>query len=195
MQKCSIFAIALLGLALANAARSQAIPGTVNLRFSAQISNASAGTCGCFAMEGGAADASWSLMGSSAAHGVGLSLAADVGLDHTGTVNSSPYGLTLTTLTAGPRLWIPVPKLHIFGQALFGFAHGSNSQFPHNNSFVPSANSFALDLGGGADYALGKRFAVRVLQLDYLRTSLPNNSTDWQNNLRIGAGLTVRLAH
>jgi hypothetical protein len=40
---------------------------------------------------------------------------------------------------------------------------------------------------------LRNRLSVRVLQLDYLRTTLPNSGTDWQNNLRIGVGLTLRF--
>lgn len=191
MQKCAMAAIAMLSLALASSARAQAVPGTVNFRFSEQISNAPAGNCGCFGLEGAAADADWRLAGFGAAH---LSLVADVGVEHTGAVTNAPYGLTLTTLTAGPRLWLPDRKLHIFGQVLFGFGHGSNSEFPENNTLVSSANSFALDVGGGADYAIGKRFAVRVLQLDYLRTSLPNASNNWQDNLRVGAGLTLHFA-
>jgi peptidoglycan-associated lipoprotein len=192
MRKYIKTAIALLCLTLAGAARAQAIPGSVNIRFSEQVSNASAGACGCFAMEGAAADAAWKLAGM--AHGTSLALAADAGVDHTGNVSNAPYGLTLTTFTAGPRLWLPARKAHIFGQALLGLAHGSNSEFPQNNSLVPSANSFALDLGGGADYPLSKRLSVRVLQVDYLRTALPNISTNWQNNLRFGAGLTIHFA-
>jgi hypothetical protein len=51
-----------------------------------------------------------------------------------------------------------------------------------------------LDLGAGADVPLNKRISARILQLDYLRTTLPNNTTNWQNNLRIGAGLTLRFS-
>jgi len=190
MQKCSMTAIALLSLALASSARAQAVPGTVNFRFSEQVSNAPAGTCGCFALEGAAVDAAWGHVGA----GASFSLAADAGVEHTNSVGDAPYGLTLTTIMAGPRLWLPGRKVHIFGQALFGFVHGSNSEFPQNNTLVPSANSFALDLGGGADYAIGSRFSVRVLQVDYLRTSLPNVSSNWQNNLRIGTGITLHFA-
>jgi hypothetical protein len=42
---------------------------------------------------------------------------------------------------------------------------------------------------------MNKRLSLRVLQLDYSRTSLPNNTTNWQNNLRIGAGITLRVSH
>jgi len=59
---------------------------------------------------------------------------------------------------------------------------------------VSSANSFALNLGAGADYSLNKSISVRILQLDYLHTELPNNTSNWQNNLRIGAGLTLHFS-
>jgi opacity protein-like surface antigen len=123
-------------------------------------------------------------------------ISTDIAVEHTGSINSVGYGLTLTTLTAGPRfVLLPKSKLHPFTQALLGFAHGSGSQFPQQNTLVSSANSFALDIGAGADYSLNKRISVRILQLDYLSTALPNNTTNWQNNLRIGTGITLHFSH
>jgi hypothetical protein len=194
MPKAAITVVALLCLALASAAQAQAISKTVGFRYSEQVSNAPAGACGCFGLQGAAGDLGWNLKQLGGNHGAGLGLAADVGVEHTGSVNGASYGLTLTTLTAGPRFMLPGRKLPSFAQALFGFAHGSGSAFPQNNTLVSSANSFALDLGAGADYSLDKRLTVRLLQLDYLRTSLPNVTTNWQNNLRIGAGLTLHFA-
>lgn len=193
MLKRLMTSIALLGFTLAVAASAQVIPGAINVRYSEQLSNAPAGNCGCFHLEGFATDADWGLLGSSTSHRTSLSLAADVGVEHAGAVPKSPYGLTLTTLAAGPRLWFPVRRTHLFGQMLFGFAHGFNSEFPQGNTLVPSASSFALDLGGGADYVLTHSISVRMVQVDYLRTSLPNISTNWQNNLRLGAGITFHF--
>jgi len=44
-------------------------------------------------------------------------------------------------------------------------------------------------LGGGMDFALTSRFAVRVFQVDYLRTSL---FSEKQNNLRFSTGLVYQ---
>jgi opacity protein-like surface antigen len=193
MLKVCMTLVALLCLALATFAQAQVLPQDVGLRYGEQVSNSPAGSCGCFTLQGGAADASWNLGHlSSALH---LRLAADVGAEHTGNVNNAGYGLTLSTFTAGPRFNLPGNKVKPFAQALFGLAHGSGSEFPQGNSQESSANSFALDLGAGADIPVNKRLSVRILQLDYLRTALPNNSTNWQNNLRIGAGLTLRFSH
>ncbi|MGB7547842.1 MAG: hypothetical protein WBM14_08830 [Terracidiphilus sp.] len=52
---------------------------------------------------------------------------------------------------------------------------------------------FDLDLGGGVDYHFGTRLSLRLLQLDWLRTSLPNNANNWRNNLRVGAGIVFNL--
>ncbi len=196
MQKVCITFAAFLCLVLTSAAQTQAIPKTVSFRYSEQVSNARPGTCGCFTLQGAAGDLYWNIRQFAGNHGVGLGLTADIGVEHTGNQNDAGYGLTLTTFTAGPRIvLLPARKLHPFAQALFGLAHGSGSRFPQGNSLESSANSLALDLGAGADYSLNKRISVRILQLDYLRTALPNNSNGWQNNLRIGAGLTLHFSH
>ncbi len=196
MPKFCIAIVAFFCLLLASHAQAQAIiPSQVNLRYSEQISNGPAGQCGCFTLSGAAGDLYWNILHLPAGHGLGVGLAADAALEHTTNENGAGYGLTLTTLTAGPRFQLPaIHHLLPFAQALFGFAHGSGSQFPQQNSLVSSANSFALDLGAGSDYSLNKLLSVRILQIDYLRTALPNNTTDWQNNLRIGAGLTLHLS-
>jgi hypothetical protein len=178
----------------ASIARSQATPKEVGLRFSEQISNGPAGGCGCFALEGASADIQWNLVHPGSEHSSVIGLVLDAGVEHAFSVAGAPYGLTLTTVTAGPRYALPVRSVHLFAQSLFGLAHGTGSQFPQNSTLASSANSFAVDLGTGADYALNRRLSVRFVQLDYLRTALPNNSTDWQNSLRVGAGLTLRLS-
>jgi len=195
MTKVSIGLAALLCLALPAAARAQAIPREVDFRYSEQISNGPAGTCGCFPMQGAAGDVYWQIKELVPHHKADLGFAVDLGVEHTGNENNDGYGLTLTTLTAGPRFKFPIGRVHTFAEALFGFGHGSGSEFPHDGTLATSANSFALDVAGGADYPVNKRLSIRMLQIDYLRLSLPNNSTDWQNNLRLAAGLTLHFAH
>lgn len=195
MRKIVKVSLMILGCVLPVAAQTRVlVPAEANVRFSEQISNGPAGKCGCFAMEGIAGDFAWQVRtlgkeGSNSFAGV-----ADFGVEHTGSVNGAPYGLTLTTLSFGPRFARTFRKSSsVFAQTLFGAAFGSNSQFPEHNALVSSANSFAFDLGGGIEHRLGNRLAWRLIQADYLRTSLPNNSSNWQNNLRIATGLTIHL--
>lgn len=193
MQQMRITLFSLLCLALAAVAQAQFLPAEAGLRYSEEISNSSGGSCGCFAMHGAAADAYWKIGLKKSA--LQLGLAADAGVENTTNVNNAGYGLTLSTLTAGPRFRLHVKKAQPFAQVLMGLAHGSGSEFPQSgNVLIHSANSFALDVGAGADYQIAKRLSVRFLQLDYLRTALPNNSNNWQRNLRIGAGLTLRIS-
>ncbi|WP_263350556.1 outer membrane protein [Acidicapsa acidisoli] len=194
MQKVCIIVVAFLCVASASIGRSQVTPKEIGIRFSEQISNGSAGTCGCFELEGASADIKWDLVHFGEEHSSTLGVVVDAGVEHTSSVAASAYGLTLTTVTAGPRYALPARKVRLFAQSLFGLAHGTGSQFPQNSTLVSSANSFALDLGAGADYVLNRRLSVRLVQLDYLRTALPNNSTNWQNSLRVGAGLTFRFS-
>lgn len=197
MHKIQITLFSLLCLALTAAARAQFVPVEAGLRYSEEISNGTAsnsGSCGCFALRGAAADAFWKMGKNKSTWQPGL--AADAGVENTTNINNSGYGITLSTFAAGPRFKMPVKKTQPFVQALFGLAHGSGSEFPQSgNVLAHSANSFALDLGAGADYPVSKHFSVRMLQLDYQRTGLPNNSNNWQSNLRIGAGLTLRISH
>ena len=50
-----------------------------------------------------------------------------------------------------------------------------------------------MQLGGGLDVTLSRGFGVRALQVDYIRTSLPNNTSNIQNDLRIAFGITYRV--
>ena len=79
----------------------------------------------------------------------------------------------------GPRVtYRNYGKLNPFGQVLFGGQHiGGNGG---------TANSFALTLGGGVDYKYNDRFAIRLIQVEYLRTHFAGFG---QNNARIEAGL------
>lgn len=185
--------VVLLGCVLPAAAQIRTLaPAEANIRFSEQVSNGPAGNCGCFAMEGFGAGAAWKLheFGPERSRSVGF--AADLTLEHTGQVSNAPYGLTLTTLAFGPRLvGTSFKSSKVFAQTLFGFTHGSGSEFPVHNSIETSANSFALVVGGGVDHAISSRLSLRIVQVQYLRTSLPNNTSNWQNNLQIGTGLKL----
>jgi hypothetical protein len=192
VKRLGILLVALLSVPRLCAAQTPGLPHDINVRYDAQISNAPAGTCGCFTLQGGAADANWRLIGLDNGR-VALGLVADVSAEHTGTVENANYGLTFSTFTFGPRVSARVKKVRVFGQVLFGVAHGSGSQFPQGNSLASSASSFALNLGAGADYRINGLMSIRIPQVGYIRSDLPNATSNWQNNLNIGAGLTFNL--
>ena len=153
--------------------------------YSAERSNITPGQF--FWRQGGTAEAAVSLY-----HGFGAAL--DLNGSHAGNIQGTSIDLNTFTTTVGPRYtWTKKEKLSVFGQALFGESHAWNSSFPQAGGSTSSANSFALQFGGGVDLTLRKRLAIRAIQADWVRTQFPNATTNVQNNLRLGAGLVLRL--
>jgi peptidoglycan-associated lipoprotein len=112
-------------------------------------------------------------------------------------------GLSKILYLFGPRYsysttrWTsPSVKKHgaeVFGEFLLGGAHGFDSTFPAAGGATSSASSIAMQMGGGLDVALARGFGLRALELDYVRTTLPNNASNSQNDFRIAFGVTYRF--
>lgn len=148
--------------------------------------NAPPGGCKCFGLAGGYVSAGLHL-------NQWLTAQAEVTGTHASNISLLGQDLTLITYMAGPRVSLHRRRLVPFGQALFGAAHGSDSYFPTGATFSSSASSFAISGGGGVDYNLTPRFAIRAIEAQYLRTSFPNGTTNTQNHLMIGAGIVVKF--
>ena len=116
---------------------------------------------------------------------------------HSSSISGAQVPLSLVTVVFGPRYrWSAPSREHdfsIFGQALVGETHGFNSIFPAAGSPNTSASSVAFELGGGIDLGLKHHVALRLLQANWLRTSLPNATTNVQNNLLLDAGVVFRF--
>ena len=139
----------------------------------------------------------WMQGGSLQVHGQfwhGLGVVADVMGEHTSNMARSDVGLDLVTATFGPRYtWQPEQhKYALFGQVLVGEANALHSVFPAQGGATDSDNSLALKVGGGLNYWLSRHFAVRAFEADWVRTQLPNGSTNLQNYLQLGAGIVLR---
>ena len=141
-----------------------------------------------FWMQGGSIQ-----MGANVWHGWGI--AADVTGTHAGSIGSSGVPVSLVTTSFGPRYrWHADRTLSLYGQGLIGEANGFRSVFPAQAGAQSGSNSFALQTGGGIDYKLSDRVALRVLDAAWLRTQLPNSTDNGQNNLRLGAGVVICFA-
>jgi hypothetical protein len=152
------------------------------------------GKC-CFWMQGGGADAAvtfWKGFGvaaaftgdhaSAIAHGVDLNKIAYMG--------GPRYTYTAWTSHSGASA---TPRFQIFGQGLFGGVHGFGGAYPTTSSTTPSANAFLLQAGGGFNYFFTKNLALRALEVDYVRTQLPNDASNSQNDLRLAFGVTYHF--
>ena len=124
----------------------------------------------------------------------GLGVAADVTGVHTASIGASGIPLSMVTATFGPRYrWHDGRRISVYGQGLLGEADAFRSLFPAPSGAGVSASSLALQVGGGLDLKLSRRFAVRALDAAWVRTQLPNSTNNRQNSLRLGAGLVVRF--
>jgi len=96
----------------------------------------------------------------------------------------------LKTILFGPQLSIPAP-VSPFVHAEFGFAHQSVGAFTNTAFASPGTDtSFATALGGGIDIKAVPFLALRLIQIDYLRTSLYGRT---QNEPRVSAGIVLRF--
>jgi peptidoglycan-associated lipoprotein len=124
----------------------------------------------------------------------GLSVAGNFSGVHASNAIHPGVNLGKISYLAGPRYTLARSShVRIFGEGLFGGAHGFDSIFPVGGSLVPTANSFAMQLGGGMDVSLHRGFGVRAIELDYVRTGLPNNGANSQNDLRLAFGISYQF--
>jgi hypothetical protein len=84
-------------------------------------------------------------------------------------------------------------KVQLFGQGLFGGVHAFDAVFPSNSSVKSNALSFALQAGGGLNLMLTKSIGIRLVEAEFVRTTLPNGGSNVQNDLRLAAGTTWHI--
>jgi outer membrane protein OmpA-like peptidoglycan-associated protein len=148
--------------------------------------NAPPGSCDCFGLQGAYASAGFGINS-------WLSIAVQATGQHGKDISALGQDLTLITFAAGPKISHRYGKIEPFGQLLLGGARGSDSYFPTGNSSTATASSFALTTGGGLDFLLSKHFSVRLFEAQYVRSQLPNNVDNEQNELMLSAGLVFRF--
>jgi hypothetical protein len=148
-------------------------------------------SCDCFWLQGGSGEVAvqfypaWSLVGSFAgSHASNIQPGLDVSrltwlVGPRFSYNSSRFTGKLTNRH----------RSHLFGEFLAGGTHGFDSVFPASGGVTSSASSYALEAGGGLEIALAGGFGLRAVEIDYVRTALPNSATNTQNDLRVAFGL------
>ncbi len=158
----------------------------VNIRFAATRANAPPGACGCFFLTGGAADTAFRVLPN-------VAVAVEAGGNTVDRVAGTTRGLSTITLLAGPRYTLPLRRLSISGEALFGAARGFDADFSTGTKHADTSTAFGMALGGFAEIGLSRAFSLRVAQIDYVQTNLPNGADNRQRNIRVGAGVTFRV--
>ena len=152
-------------------------------------SNAPPGGCECFYLNGGSASFAWSLKPASQ-----FALVGDLTAAHSSGISSAGYDLLLSTYTVGARYRprLGHSPLKPFGQLLVGAAHTSGS-LVSGQSVANAGAAFAANLGGGLDLRASQRFSFRLIEADYLVTTVDNGVNNHQHNLRLSSGFVVRF--
>ncbi|MGA2989455.1 MAG: hypothetical protein ABSD88_03185 [Candidatus Korobacteraceae bacterium] len=214
MRRFIVMLIAFLGLAVLPSAGAEAA-GTgseagvstrdkieIGVTFTDKWAKISNTTGTRFAMPGGAVDVFFSL-GNKVKH---LGIAAEVQGETATTDVWLGAGLSQITFVAGPRyyLWEERQKegsrrrsAKVYCEALVGGMHAFNSLFTSGGKTTSSANSFALQAGGGMDLPLPfvntHKVGFRLVEADFILTKLPNTHNDTQGDFRASTGLTFHF--
>jgi opacity protein-like surface antigen len=116
--------------------------------------------------------------------------------------------MSLYNITAGPQYkFSSMGRFTPFAHALFGVAHrslteeiadGGSASIGAENA-VDLGTNFSMNLGGGVDYKLNNRFALRLFQIDYNPIFLRDRTVDnlvipgrTLNGTRISAGIVFK---
>jgi outer membrane immunogenic protein len=189
--------VLLLAIAAVSAPRVQAqaapdkpLRSELGIDYSYVRSNAPPAGCTCFNLNGASGTFAWPIK---PGH---FALAADVTIAHAGSISAAGYSLTLSTYTAGLR-YLPHmnnARVQPFGQVLLGAVHSSGTLVQGSNPGAKNASAtFATNIGGGLDVTVNRRFAIRIIDAEYLLTTVDNAANNHQNNLRISAGVVLRF--
>ena len=137
-----------------------------------------------FWMQGGAAELTRGFF-----HGFGTT-ASVLGLHTANSGGGVPVNMVVATF--GPSYRYRFRRGDFFVHGLVGEADGFSGVYPQAGGSTPSANSLAVQVGGGVDIGVMRHLALRLVQADYVRTQLPNSLSNVQNSLRLGAGIVLR---
>jgi hypothetical protein len=189
-------------LATAFSVQAQSEPGPapasidLAITYSTEHAQLAPATCGCFWLQGGGADAAFTFWkGIGVAAGVSGEMVSNYapGVDFSKVSYMGGPRYTYTAWKGAPAS-LQKPRLQIFGDGLFGAVHAFSGAFPTATGINTTANSFALETGGGLNLFFSSSISVRLVEVDYVRTQLPNGYAGTQNDLRLAFGVSYHAA-
>jgi outer membrane immunogenic protein len=175
---------------------SRVPPIDVAVTFTAEHAKISPSDCGCFWLQGGSGEANVYLFR-------GLSAAVELTGSHVGNVTPG-VDISQISVMGGPRYTFGTSRwtdrifgtrhrTSFFGEALFGGVHAIDGVYPSSTGLKTTATAFSMQAGGSFNVRLARNFGLRLFEVDYVRTSLPNGTTDSQHDLRLAAGISYQI--
>jgi len=128
-----------------------------------------------------------------------VGLAGDFGVYHQSNITANAATLTITTFQAGPRFrWRKWQRVTPFAEGLVGLGHAGGTLYTVSQTVgypaFGTSTALVMTAGGGVDWQVSYRFAIRMIQADYLYSQFNNNGHgNRQNNLRLTAGVVFNF--
>jgi opacity protein-like surface antigen len=167
-----------------SSAQAQAYAAATQLRvdvaggFTVIHANEGPAVCGCFYMNGGSGELA-------VTNSHNISFVTNVGYTSQTNIGNINRNLALLTVLEGGRYTLDHGgRFAPFGQGMVGIAKTST-----NYKIDQSAARLALAVGGGVDLRLTNHFSIRPAEVEYLFTTIPNGQNNFQNQLRMTAGI------
>jgi outer membrane immunogenic protein len=114
---------------------------------------------------------------------------ADLGGFYATSIGNGSFAGGVFTYLFGPRVNVRRGRVTPFTQALFGGVRTTDGIAQSTGA----ENNFAMTAGGGIDFKVSRHVSVRPIQVEYFMTKIPDGLNNRQNNLRVGAGVVLRL--
>ncbi|MDE1155392.1 MAG: hypothetical protein PW735_06630 [Acidobacteriaceae bacterium] len=84
-------------------------------------------------------------------------------------------------------------RMSLFAEAKAGYTFATSGLYPVNGIVQDHASALTYAGGGGFNLHAYQRFDLRLVDVQYVISKLPNGSTNQQNTLRFGAGLNFHF--
>lgn len=186
---------ALLVLIAASSVRAQEVPADLGISFIQERTKfVGSGTNPYFMLRGARVDFGYSLH-----KGLGIAVTG-TGL---ATVNlRGALDVEEINFLAGPRYtwnWGHITptattrKGGAFVEGKVGYVIATSGAYPVNGTIMDHASALTYMGGGGLNVNVYERFDLRAIEVDYVRSQLPNGGTNVQNSLRLGAGINFHF--
>jgi hypothetical protein len=175
-------------------------PATIDIAFTYVAERAKIATepCGCFWLQGAG-------MNGAVTFYRGLGVAANLTGGHASNVQDG-VGLDKVYFMMGPRYtyqrknWFghdvgQNAGFRMFGEGLIGGVHAFNTVVPSSAGVAGAASSFVFQVGGGVDHTIRRGIGIRIVEADYVRSTLPNAASNTQHDFRLAAGISFRFTN
>jgi hypothetical protein len=186
--------------ALAQQTPVKSSPAMIDVAFTyvAERAKIASTPCGCFWLQGGSMNMAVTVYR-------GLGVAVNVTGEQASNVQPG-VDLDKVSVMVGPRYTFTRKSwfghdlgehggFRIFGEGLAGGVHAFNTLIPSSNGIAGAADSVTFQLGGGVDRTIHNHIGIRLIEADYVRSTLPNAANDTQHDLRLAAGISFRFAN